>query len=217
MHQTPSQILGIVDFETLGRDAVTRGVEAARGGVRWLCLRARTAAPAERVGLAHELLTACPGAFLTVHGDVDACRKTGAPGLHLPSKRDWGEVRRANPDLLLGVSCHGAEELEQAACCGADYALLSPVFAPASKPLYGPALGVEEFRRLVAGARLPVLALGGVHPRDLPGLARAGAVGAALLGSLFLAPDVAARAREYVLAAQTAFAGRKPAQGEELT
>jgi 8-oxo-dGTP diphosphatase len=46
-----------------------------------------------------------------------------------------------------------------------DYALLSPVKPTASHP-WAPALGWNGFATLVASARLPVYALGGLGPND---------------------------------------------------
>ncbi|MEW6488362.1 MAG: hypothetical protein AB1578_10695, partial [Thermodesulfobacteriota bacterium] len=61
------------------------------------------------------------------------------------------------------------------------------------------------FREAVQGLPLPVLALGGVTPERLAPAAAAGAAGAAVLGSLFQAPDLEAQAREYREAAQRAW------------
>jgi 8-oxo-dGTP diphosphatase len=66
----------------------------------------------------------------------------------------------------VGASCHDAEELARAADLGLDYALLSPI-RPKSPHPGAPHLGWEEFAVLVADARLPVYALGGLGPEDL--------------------------------------------------
>jgi 8-oxo-dGTP diphosphatase len=78
----------------------------------------------------------------------------------------------------VGASCHDAEELELAARLGADFATLSPVQATASHP-GAAALGWDRFAQRVAAARLPVYALGGVGPDDLPRARAAGAQGVA--------------------------------------
>ena len=58
-------------------------------------------------------------------------------------------------DLLQAAAAAAAGE-------GCDYATLSPIFVSASKPGYGPALGVGALR----DAPLPVYALGGVDPSN---------------------------------------------------
>jgi 8-oxo-dGTP diphosphatase len=60
----------------------------------------------------------------------------------------------------------------------ADFATLSPVCATASHPDAKP-LGWERFAPLVADARLPVYALGGVGPDDLERAHATGAQGVA--------------------------------------
>jgi thiamine-phosphate pyrophosphorylase len=206
MRPLPFPVLAIADEEVLGAALVGRAAAAVRAGLPWVCLRARSSATRQRVRRGLALRQQCPGAFLSVHGDAEACAALGAPGLHLPSRpAGLAALRRELPGVLLGVSCHSRGELEEAAAAGADYAFLSPLFAPVSKPAGGPVLGPDGFREAVRALPLPVLALGGVTPERLADAAAAGAAGAAVLGSLFQAPDPAAQARAYREAAQRAW------------
>lgn len=217
MPALPFSLSAIADLETLGDHLVPLARAVVRAGLPWLCLRARAAGTAERIRLGREVL-AEPGVFLTVHGDPAACRELGAPGLHLPSRGgDLAAARRQCPNVLLGVSCHDRGEVERAAAAGADYAWLSPFFAPTSKPLEGRALGADGFRRLREGVSIPVLALGGVTPERLAEAARAGAAGAAVLGSLFLAADPEASARRYRQEAERVFGGLSYGAAEPLS
>ena len=59
---------------------------------------------------------------------------------------------------------------------GADIALLAPVFETPGK---GPPIGLVELERAARNARIPVLALGGVTPADIPRCLSAGAAGVA--------------------------------------
>ena len=204
----PHRIAAIADLGVLGDRLVPAASAAFRGGLRWVVLRAKGADTAVRVGLGGELLRRCPGLFLTVHGDVEACRSLRAPGLHLPgSDPIASQTPRPLPGVLLGISCHTAEELAGASRWGADYVFLSPLFPPTSKAARGGALGPEGFSALARGALLPVLALGGMRPDRLQAACEAGASGAAVLGGLFLSPDVEGSARAWVAAAASAFPG----------
>ncbi len=206
MHPLPFPVLALVDQETLGSRLVEAAAAAVAGGLTWLCLRARYADAEERTRLVLALREACPDAVLSVHGDPGVCRALGVAGLHLPSNfRDVTAVRQAFPSAVLGVSCHGPGELEAAERAGADYALLSPFFSPASKEAASPVLGPEGFRAALRGRTIPVLALGGLTPERLALAAGAGASGAAVLGGLFLVPDVACRARAYRESAERAW------------
>jgi len=148
--------------------------------------------------LAHltQLLSLCrrSGALLMVSARVDLALAAGADGVHLPERGlPPGVVRATWPRLLVGRSCHERAGLEAAAAAGADYALLSPVAAPTSKPLTTKPIGIDGFSRCVQGLDLPVLALGGVTPDLAAALRRAGAAGLATLGDVLAAADPRAR------------------------
>ena len=67
---------------------------------------------------------------------------------------------------------------------GLDYALLSPL-RPKSPQTGAPHLGWEEFAALVADARLPVYALGGLGSEDLDQAIERGAQGIAAIRGLW--------------------------------
>lgn len=103
-------------------------------------------------------------------------------GLHLPSSADpaaWRPRIRG----LLGVSCHSLAELERAAgIC--DYATLSPVFPPCSKPHDArPTIGLEGLARACAAVEQPVFALGGIGPNQVEACLDGGAWGVAGIGA----------------------------------
>lgn len=151
------------------------------GGCRWLSLREKNLPMAERRALLRQLvaLGAGYGATVTVHGDLDAAAACGT-GIHLPASGSVAVARqRLGTHALIGYSAHSVEDLSHAAEAGADYATLSPIFVTASKPGYGPALGLGALK----GARpLPVLALGGVDADNAADCLAAGAAGIAVMG-----------------------------------
>jgi thiamine-phosphate pyrophosphorylase len=118
-----------------------------------------------------------------------------AIGLHLPSSAD-PSVWRPRIQGLLGISCHGRADLERAAgIC--DYATLSPVFPPCSKPNDArPTLGLEGLARAVEGLEIPVLALGGLALGRASACIQAGASGVAGIGAFGDPEALAAMARE---------------------
>ncbi len=162
------------------------------GGCRWLSLREKDLPPADRLDLLRRLvaLGAEWRACVTVHDDVAAAAAAGAAGVHLPAGAPVGEARLVlGPDALIGQSAHNGDEISRAAAEGADYVTLSPIFVTASKPGYGPALGIGV---LGEGWPLPVLALGGVDASNLLLCLGAGATGAALMGGAMRAEDPSA-------------------------
>lgn len=195
----PASIVAIADFDLLGPGLFNAVEACVRGGVSWICLRAKNSDSLVRVKLGAEIRERCPSAFLSINGDPEACRRLNAQGLHLPSRGfDVRSIRMEFPQTLLGVSCHSRKELEAAERSGVDYAFLSPVFAPVSKkvPSIG-VLGVEGFAEMTGGLAMPVFALAGATPEKLKQLAKTPAAGIAVCGSLFNCSDVETRAIEY--------------------
>jgi thiamine-phosphate pyrophosphorylase len=66
---------------------------------------------------------------------------------------------------------------------------VSPVFVTASKPGYGPALGLDGLARIVAHAPGPVVALGGITPENAASCLSTGARGIAVMGEIMRAAD----------------------------
>ena len=138
---------------------------AGRGEVRRVVQDALATHPALRTSL-------------LINHDIELARELGV-GVHLKASQLRELGKRPLPrESWVGASCHDAEELERAAELNADFATLSPVCATASHPGAKP-LGWERFAQLVADARLPVYALGGVGPDDLERAHAAGAQGVA--------------------------------------
>jgi thiamine-phosphate pyrophosphorylase len=161
-------------------------------GCRWFSLREKDLAPAERRLLLRRLvvLGAAYGAAVMVHADVAAAATCGAAGVHLPGGVAPTRQRNRLPaGALIGCSAHDAAELAAAAAGGADYATLSPIFASASKPGYGPALGLARLGAAVAASPLPVIALGGIDETSAPACLYAGAAGIAVMGGIMAAAD----------------------------
>lgn len=176
------------------REPIETVVEAAfAGGCRWLSLREKDLAAPSREALLRRVVAIGRrfGATVMVHDDIEAAIVAQAGGVHLPRGIPPAAARRRlGPQVLIGCSTHDAREL--AAAAGADYATLSPVFPSASKPGYGPALGVGRLAAATAAARLPVIALGGVDATNIVSCIDAGAAGVAVMGGVMAAMDVSA-------------------------
>ncbi|WP_295398800.1 Nudix family hydrolase [uncultured Thiocystis sp.] len=109
-------------------------------------------------------------------------------GLHLTAWTLMNLTERpGQPHELVGASCHDAAQLEQAARLGFDYALLSPVQPTATHPDALP-LGWQGFADRVEPIPLPIYALGGLGPTDLPDAIAHGAQGIAAIRGLW--PDI---------------------------
>jgi thiamine-phosphate pyrophosphorylase len=170
-------------------EAVAEAVFAA--GCRWFSLREKDLPPAERHGLLGALVglgRRC-GATVSVHDDIDAVMAAGAGGVHLPSGASPAAARARLPGALIGASAHSAEEASRLLRAGADYVTISPIFMSASKPGYGPALGLDGLASVVAQASGPIVALGGVTAGNAAMCRRAGASGVAVMGEVMRAAN----------------------------
>jgi 8-oxo-dGTP diphosphatase len=167
------------DTVSKGPGGEDRGEGAEPARVLWQ-LRMPQASRDEIKRVAQDALRAGPALrdSLVLNHDIQLARELGV-GVHLRAAQLRELRERPLPRTSwVGASCHGAEELDVAAQLGADFATLSPVNATASHPAAAP-LGWERFAQLVADARLPVYALGGVGPDDLDRARNAGAQGVA--------------------------------------
>ena len=184
MNALPSRLLVVTDRHQAAAPLDAIATQAMLAGVRWIWLRDRDMAAAERRALAARLLaiTRRHGARLSIGDDVDLAGELAADGVHLGAGGSVAAARqKLGPDALIGISAHSDADIAAATAAGADYATLSPIYPTQSKPGYGPALGVAAIAR-AAQAALPVLALGGVTAVRAPACFRAGAAGIAVMG-----------------------------------
>jgi len=195
-------LLVITDRSQARRPLIEIAGAAFRGGCRWFSLREKDLATAERRDLLRALvLLGRPfGATVTAHEDIPAVVMAGADGVHLPGGGDPAAARGRLPQGLIGVSAHAPEEAAAQLRAGADYVTLSPIFLSASKPGYGPAVGLDA---LAAAARLsagPIVALGGVGAANAARCLAAGARGIAVMGEVMRAADPEETVRNLVAA-----------------
>lgn len=193
----PARLLVITDRKSAPQPLEAVVAAALRGGCRWLSVREKDLSHDEQVALLARIVAqgrSC-GATVTVHGDAGVALAAGADGVHLPA---GGAPARARAKLgdkaLIGLSVHSAGEAADTDPA-ADYVTLSPIFASASKPGYGPALGLAGLADAVAGAQVPIVALGGIGADNLAGCLAAGAAAAAVMGGIMAAADPEAASR----------------------
>ena len=120
------------------------------------------------------------GTRLLVNERMDVAVSCGADGVHLPSGSLPLSALRVfvGDDLILGISCHGGEDVQKAVQAGACYVLLGPVFETPSKPGTTP-LGLAALAEVCRRFPVPVFALGGVVRENAKDCIQAGAAGVA--------------------------------------
>ena len=173
-------------------------------GVRVLQLRMKDAPAALMLAVLDEVrLQRPPGALLIVNDRLDVALAGGADGVHLG--QDDLPLRAARrccpPGFLIGVSTHNEEQAAAAQADGADYIGFGPIFATTTKHNPDPVVGVERLRAVCQRSPIPVVAIGGVTPQQVPALIAAGAHAVAIISAINRAPDV----RRAALAVQAQF------------
>lgn len=148
-------------------------------------LRDKTLKDADLLRLATTLASITRGSKTTfiLNDRVDLCILSGADGVHLgPDDISWQEARKLLlPNHLIGVSTHSMEEAERVltdstdSALSPDYMSFGPIYATVAKAIPDPPVGIEQLRRVLGKAHLPVVAIGGIFPDQLADVLSTGA------------------------------------------
>lgn len=186
----------------VARQAGLDGVHLAAGG------DARGAR--ERLGRAYSLPPCGGGLGRGVMPPGEPPAPLGAPPTPSPSLQGGGEQGvpgfTGAPHTLIGMSVHSPDEAHTLNPGTVDYVIAGPFAETASKPGYGPALGVEGLAAIVRASPVPVIAIGGIAAANVGVCLAAGAAGIAVMGSIMRAADPAAEMARLV----AALAGAQP-------
>jgi len=181
--------------DTACGDPVEQVQLAVHCGLRLVQLRAKDLGPSQVEELARACLrvTAGSSTALMLNDHVDIASRLPVAGVHLGQEDCPLPRARAllGPHRLLGWSAHTPAQLARAAHPGAraDYVGVGPVFATSTKDTGRSALGLEGLRELVSASPVPVVAIGGIGPAEVPALMAAGVHGWAAISAVWTAAD----------------------------
>jgi thiamine-phosphate pyrophosphorylase len=196
VHLPAPPVLLITDRRQARRPLADVVAAALDGGCRWVSVREKNLAPPEQVALARAIVSLAKpfAACVLLHGDPRLAAQAGCAGVHLPAGGNVGVARTLlRPGAWVSISTHGRKEAKAAAQAGADAVTLSPIFASASKPGYGPALGLEHLGEVAVTVHpMPVIALGGIEDEaGVRACLDTGAAAVAVMGAVMRAADPA--------------------------
>lgn len=128
-----------------------------------------------------------------VNDRADVARIVGAAGLHLPSTGlSTADARSiVGPACWIGRSAHSRDEVIRAGDDGADYVFLGPIWATASHPNAQP-LGPKV---LSMESSIPIIAIGGITQDRVTQCLDHGALGVAVISTLWGASDIGSAVR----------------------
>ena len=180
---------------------------ALDGGCRWIQLRMKDASDDEVRPVAIEALQLCrqAGATFIIDDRVELVKELHADGVHL-GKNDMpiGEARRVlGPDFIIGGTANTFDDVKLDYEATADYIGCGPFRFTTTKQKLAPVLGLEGYRDIVGKMRseninIPIVAIGGITPDDIPAILKTGITGIALSGTVLRA-DNPTQMMKYIL------------------
>ena len=171
-------------------------------GVSAIQLREKDLSDADFTNLGKPIVTLCRAyaAKIFINSRLAIAKELGADGVHLPEgSTPVNEVfQRTDSRLIMGCSIHSRGEARARELEGADFLTYSPIYLTGSKPGYGPAVGLENLRKVAACVKIPVFALGGVTPERVSACIGAGAYGVAAMSGVMSAECGIQNAKAYL-------------------
>ena len=195
----------ILDPAVAGSRPLTDIVKTALdAGVRLFQLRMKTP---ETRRIYEMALAVCPvvqagGGIFIVNDRVDIAKVVGADGVHLGQEDLPLADARAiqGSGKLIGISTHNLVQATEAEAGGADYIGFGPIFPTATKENPDPVVGVDGLREVRARVRIPIVAIGGITPKNAADVRAAGADCCAVVSAVLAAPDPQSAIAELVKA-----------------
>lgn len=209
------RLYGLLDADRLaGLDLARLAAASVAGGATLLQLRDKHGGTRHMIATARAIREAVGGRVpLLINDRVDVALASGAEGVHLGrDDMEPADARRLlGRDAILGVTLKNETDLAALDPAAVDYGCIGGVFATASKDNPDPPVGLSglaTLRAKAAASGLPVGAIAGIELANAAACIGAGADGVAVISALYLAPDVAATARHFRFAIDTALAAR---------
>lgn len=183
----------VTDRRALGEDGVPQLLEVIRraiaAGVDWIQIREKDLPARALLALAQQAVAAARGGTtkILINDRLDVAVAAEAAGVHLGGEsapvaavKQWCAPRFDNKrPFLVGRSCHSLAEARQSETEGTDYIFFGPVFATPAKLQLGSPQGIDRLAEVCGGARVPVIAIGGINAENAGECLRAGAAGIA--------------------------------------
>lgn len=154
-----------------------------KSGVKRVILREKDLSEEDYTALAARVLAVCSknGARLAVHNFPNAARTLGIHDVHLPFRLLTREL--TDEFETVGCSVHSVEEATAAEALGASYLVAGHIFATDCKKGVPPR-GIDFLHDVCSSVDIPVYAIGGISPENMPLALGAGAAGVCVMSAL---------------------------------
>ena len=203
MGATIPALYAILDVAQIsGRSPASVCSELLAAGVQLIQVRHKRASARELFEVSRELavLIRQAGGIFLVNDRADVARMAEAKGVHLGQEDLPVELARRilSPGKWVGISTHTLAQVEEAERSSADYVAFGPIFPTRSKESPEPTVGLDGVRAARRATCKPLVAIGGITRGNAREVIAAGADSVAVISDLVGAPDVCARAREFL-------------------
>ncbi|MBI4766956.1 MAG: thiamine phosphate synthase [Deltaproteobacteria bacterium] len=172
---------------------------AIAGGADAIQFRQKAGPSREMIKVAGQLKDLCQksGVTFIVNDRLDWTLAIQSEGIHLGQEDFPIPLARKilGEKVLIGGSAGTLEEARKCLRDGADYIGFGPVFPTTSKADAAPASGLDLLERVVGEISLPIIAIGGLTPENIPRVMQTGVHGVAVISAVCCQKDPREAAR----------------------
>jgi thiamine-phosphate pyrophosphorylase len=175
---------------------------ALDGGARTIQLRDKTASTWQMVAWAEKIRRLCDQyrALFIINDRLDVAMAAGAWGVHLGT-----HARRIlGREAVIGASVANVFEATAAQAAGASYVTIGAIYDTQTKPDAGAPIGPHSIVEVKAAVSIPVIAIGGIHLKQVAECRKLGADAVAVVSAVTEAPDMIQATKDLVQAWEAA-------------
>jgi len=187
------RVYPIVDAEKFSssRELLDFARKLVSGGATLLQYRNKYGSARQILSDARNLrLVSGEGVRWIMNDRADLCLAAGFDGVHVGQDDLSPESARmvVKAGKWVGVSSHSLEQALAADTTSADYIAIGPIFKTRSKDRPDPVVGLEGLRKVRAGTRKPLVAIGGITLANCRSVIDTGADSVAIISALLPSP-----------------------------
>lgn len=197
--KTAMALYGVTDRRWLGKACLKDHVEASlKGGVTFLQLREKDLSEEAFIKEAEALKALCQRYEVpfVINDNIAVAQAVDADGVHVGQSDMAMTAARAalGEDKIIGVSVQSVAQALAAEAAGADYLGVGAVFATSTKTDAAD-VAYDLLQEICNSVTIPVVAIGGIGPRNLHKLSGSGIDGVAVVSAIYASEDIEGAAR----------------------